>query len=72
LRCRRIYGQHENADAWAGGQHLPGGRYPARARHLDVHEHNVGLQVLDQRERLFAGRGFTDHLDIGLRGEQPT
>ena len=39
-------------------------------RHLDVEEHEVGLQPLDRRQRLDAVARLADHLDAADLAEQ--
>src|SRR6185503_3460248 len=38
-------------------------------RHPDIHEHHVDPQTLSKVDRLPAVRGFSDYVDVRLRGE---
>jgi hypothetical protein len=42
----------------------------ADARHPQVHEHDVGLETLDEHDGGLAVTGGADHLDTGERAEQ--
>ena len=42
---------------------------PAAARHLDVHEYEVGLLVGDLAARIDRGRGFADDLNFVIGRE---
>src|SRR5262245_30858226 len=43
---------------------------PVHLGHLDVHEHDVGPRVLDERDARGAVGGLPHHLDAGIRAEE--
>ena len=50
--------------------HAPRHLETGQPRHLDVEEHDVGLQSLDRAQRLDAVAGLPDHLDAADLAEQ--
>ena len=48
---------------------LAGRLYAADTRHADVHQYQIGLDLLDLLQRLFAAFRLTDHLDLVAAGE---
>ncbi len=62
--------QHQDASVWLGGHDVPGGLQPVHAGHDNVHQHHVGLQVLDRGDGLVPVACLAGHLDAWLGGEQ--
>ena len=43
---------------------------PARARHLDVEQHEIGRELGDPFRGFNTVAGFADHFDVGMRAQQ--
>lgn len=60
--------QHENSRIWRMRPDLSDRLNAPHARHLDIHQRNVGPQRPEARDPLFGRRDFTNQLHVWLDG----
>ena len=65
-----MHGKSDDPDPGGFFQDLPGGVNPVHVRHGHVHDHHVGVELLDQPDRLAAVFRLGDHLHAGLFFDQ--
>ena len=68
-----LFGRHHDHPAerdFAGDE--PRGLDPIQVRHVDVHEHDVGLQLGRATDGFVSGRGRADHHHVGLGRDELT
>ncbi len=64
------HGDDDDADVRAGRHDAPRGLDAVDARHLDVHQHHIGLQGRGLVDGILARGRLTHHLGIGHGGQQ--
>ena len=61
-----VHREHDDGDARLGAVDQPGGLHAVEDRHGDVHQHDVGQQLLGQAERLLAVGRLPDDVEAGV------
>ena len=62
----RVHRQHDDAGVRVFVADAPRGLDPVDLRHRHVHEHHVGIELVEQADRLLAVRGLADHVEALL------
>jgi hypothetical protein len=65
------HGQYQNRSMWAPTSDTAGGLDTANARHMEVHDHNIWMELQTERHRPPSIGRLTDHIEARPTQRRP-